>query len=263
MSLDALAPALDCIRRAQAGQLASDSDLVADAVDVVVAATAETYAQQSAGYAALRGYETTKCEEYMTAKLLGTVRASIASGRLPGLDAGRWRLLDLGAGHGRDLLRFLTEPDIIPVGVENASGFAAILHKLERERHLPPGCVVVTDMRDLSLLADATFQCVRSHAALHHLPALSGAVGADQAVAEGRRVLVRGGILYIVVKAGQGVQVIDTREGLGPRFFQLFTPRMLTDMLRRHRFDVLHLEARVSERATGPVDWLFCLARAH
>ncbi len=262
MPVPTFTAALETIRRAQAAPTSSSSERVAEAVEEIVASTSGTYTKESAAYAELRGYQTSSRDEYMTETLLRTVREAIAHGRISRPKDDRWRLLDIGTGHGRDLVRFSREPDVVPVGIENASGFIDLLKRLEKEHRVPPGSVVAADMRDLSMFGDATFECVRNHATLHHLPVVSPMVGADVAVREARRVLVPGGIFEVFVKAGEGVEAIDTQEGIGQRFFQLFTPELLRSLLGRHRFVVEHFEERTSERPSGTVEWLFCLASA-
>src|SRR5215208_707153 len=125
---DALLHALEMIRLAQSGHGThlTEDDLRA-AVEQVVSVTADTYTRESASYAELREQRPSAWDEYMTDILLRTVRHGIAEGRLPAPRDGRWRLLDVGAGHGRDLLRFAQESDTAPVALENAPGFVALL----------------------------------------------------------------------------------------------------------------------------------------
>jgi SAM-dependent methyltransferase len=257
-----LAAVLDTIRRAQVGDLPADSVDVTRALEELVAETASVYTQKSSLYAERRGDGPSEFDESMTAMLLATVRAGIDDGSLAAPSGRRWRLLDVGAGPGRDVHRFLQEPDVCPVAVENAPGFVEILRERVARLGMPDTCVVAADMRDLSPLADETFVCVRNHATLHHLPVIALGVGADAAVAEARRVLVPGGVFHVLVKAGVGIELIDTEEGMGPRFFQLFTAELLGELLTRHRFEIMHMEERVSDRPAGAIPWWFCLSRA-
>ncbi len=253
--------AIERIKEAQTGGTVDRNSLAA-AVDLVVDETARTYTRESDSYAAVRNDEPTDWDEVMNRLLLETVRTRLESGALQPTQSGKWRLLDVGAGHGRDFVRFANEPDIEPIALDNSDGFVALLTRVAEENHLSPASVVVADMRDLSALDDGVFQCVRNHATLHHLPVLGPGIGADQAVEETRRVMVDGGIFYVLVKAGDGIQTIDTGEGLGGRFFQLFTEELLVDLLTRHAFSIDYLVERVEPRSTGDVDWLFCLAIA-
>jgi SAM-dependent methyltransferase len=257
----AVAEAIELIKEAQSGA-GIDATSISGAVDLLVEETAETYTRESDSYAAVRDSAPTEWDEVMNRMLLKTVRERIEAGRLHATEARKWRLLDVGAGHGRDFLRFAEEPDIEPIALDNSHGFVELLVQTAVENGLPPASVVVADMRDLSLFDADVFQCVRNHATLHHLPVIDRGVGADRAVEETRRVMVDGGIFYVLVKAGDGIQMIDTGEGLGGRFFQLFTEDLLADLLTRHAFSIHHLTERTEPRPSGDVKWLFCLAIA-
>jgi SAM-dependent methyltransferase len=194
--------------------------------------------------------------------MLSLVRSRIASRELPLRTNEKWRLLDVGAGYGRDVLRFSQEPDVAPVALENAPGFVALLKGLQESGELAADAVIAADMRAMVDVADGSFHCVRNHATLHHLPVVGQGLGADEAVRECRRILVKGGVFYVLVKAGEGLNMIDTKEGIGGRFFQLFTPSLLGQLLRRHDFDIAHMEELVEARGSANVPWVFSLAVA-
>ncbi|MCZ7458627.1 class I SAM-dependent methyltransferase [Streptomyces sp. WMMC940] len=260
--MDSLQDAIRVIEQDQMDPGVLGRDVVVAAVDEVVRGTAAAYTKQSASYEQAREAAPWKWDEYLTATLLERVRSRIADGSLPLGGATRWRMLDVGAGYGRDVLRFAEEPDIEPVALENAGGFVRYLRRAQDEGRIGPDGVMVTDMRDLSVIEDGRFHCIRVHATLHHLPLVSHGLGADAAVAGFRRVLAPGGVLYVLVKSGTGVNVIDTGEGLGGRFFQLFTSASLRQLLERHSFSVVQMEEAVEPRSSGNVDWLFALAVA-
>jgi len=255
------ASAVDVVRTVQSGVCVRRAD-VASAIEVLVRATSDSYENEGVGYAERRGRGTSPWDEYLTEALLQCVRTRIAAGRLPVDLKGRWRLLDVGAGPGRDLVRLSHETDILPFALENSPLFVRLLADVAAKLGLPPSAVVAADMRDLSALDDASFQCVRSHATLHHLPVVGEGLGADVAVAETRRVLDTGGVFSVLAKAGTGVEMIDTKEGMGQRFYQLFSSSLMTELLERNRFTVVRIEDRVSHRPAGDVDWMFCLAAA-
>ncbi|QJS99677.1 class I SAM-dependent methyltransferase [Streptomyces asoensis] len=257
-----LQDAMRVIEQDQADPGVLTRDVVSAAVDEVVRATAAAYTEQSASYEQAREAQPWKWDEYLTTTLLERVRSRIADGSLSLGAAPQWRLLDVGAGYGRDVLRFAGEPDIEAVALENADGFVEYLRRAQDEGRIGPDGVLVTDMRDLGGIEDGCFHCIRNHATLHHLPLVSHGLGADAAVAGFRRVLAPGGVLYVLVKAGSGVNVIDTGEGLGGRFFQLFTPTLLRQLLERHSFSIVQMEEAVEPRSSGNVDWLFALAVA-
>lgn len=262
MGTDSLAWALDLLRSAQVGDGGIDDDELDRAVDLVVGFTADSYSRHSERYTATRGLLTTAWEERLTRVLLSTVRRQIAEDRAPSPPGPRWHLLDVGAGSGRDLLRLAEEPDVAPTALDNSTEIIRHLRKLAAADSLPAESVAQGDMRDLSAFPDARFHCVRNHASLHHLPLLSVGRGADLAIAESRRVLVTGGVLYLLVRAGDGLATIDTDEGLGPRVFQLFSPESLAELLARHNLRTLRLEEVVSKRGQEDLRWLFCTATA-
>lgn len=245
----------------QAG-VAVSTDLLADAVDCLVDETRRTYSARAGTYARARRTTSSPDEAYFDDQMLHLVRARIREGLLRGEPGGCWRLLDVGAGHGRDVARLSAEPDVTPVALDNCEAFADMLGGLRDARVLGERDVIVADMRDLRPLRDGTFHCVRNHATLHHLPVLHGRLGADGAVAEARRVLAPGGVFHVLVKAGTGVALIDTGENLGSRFYQLFTPELLAELLGRHDFATVHSERHVEMRGRQRVDWLFALAVA-
>jgi SAM-dependent methyltransferase len=252
--------AIEVIRQAQRSADVS-CGVLADAIEEVARATGETYTRQSASYAKVRDAQPWEWDVYLEELLLALVRSRIAAGRLP-CSGARWRLLDVGAGYGRDVLRLAKEPDIEPVALEYSEGFVEALRSLQDQGRLDRGAVIDADMREMASVPDGSFQSVRNHATLHHLPVVPGGLGADAAVAEARRVLVAGGVFYVLVKEGTGVEMIDTGEGLGGRFFQLFTRSLLTELISRHSFLMIHLEDGIEVRPSGEVPWLFALAIA-
>lgn len=260
MGTESLDRALDLLRLAQAGHKGVDERELDRAVDRVVEFTAESYSRHSDRYSSTRGLRTTAWEERLTRILLSTVRRQIADHRASSPPGPRWRLLDVGAGSGRDLLRLAEETDVEPTALDNSSEMIHHLRRLAAAEGLPPESVVQGDMRDMSAFAAGTFHCVRHHASLHHLPLLSPGRGVDMAISESRRILVAGGVLYVLVRAGDGLATIDTDEGLGPRVFQLFSPESLTKVIERHDLRTLRIEEVVSKRDQQDLRWIFCTA---
>ena len=129
-------------------------------------------------------------------------------------------LLDVGAGYGRDVIRLAKQPDIVRSRLSIRDGFVKVLQALQRDGILRnDGANFKGDMRDYTHTYDKLlFQCVRNHATSDHCLEVDDDLGADAAVAEARRVLVRGGVFYVMVKEGVGVDLIDRGEGLGEGF---------------------------------------------
>jgi len=254
--------AIEVIRLAIRGVGTAPRNELRAAIETVVEATTATYSFESGKYAKASASHSRTHDVYITQLVLRFVRDRIARGDLSVGAGQKWRLLDVGAAYGRDVLRFLREPDIDPVALENAHGFIAELRRLQRRGKLGPNAVVVADMRNMTTVASESFQCVRNQAALHHLPVVGDGLGADAAVSECRRVLARGGVFSVTVKTGDGVKLIDTGEGIGGRFFQLFTPTLLRGLLERHFLEIVHIEEFVEPRSLGDVPWLFALAIA-
>ena len=253
--------AVRVIETSQSAWHESMFDELRDAVEVVVKATSDTYTRENDLYSWIRQASTWSWDGYIYRTLLALVRSRISDGRLrhPGT---RWRLLDVGAGDGQGTLRFGKEPDIEPIALDNSAGFLRVLRELESSGALGPGGVISADMRDLAVIPDSSYACVRCHATLHHLPVVPAGLGADAAVAEARRVLVAGGVYCVLVKAGAGIGFIDTGEGLSGRFYQLFSRCQLAGLLERHSFQVVHLEENTEPRPSSDIPWLFALAVA-
>jgi ubiquinone/menaquinone biosynthesis C-methylase UbiE len=169
-------------------------------------------------------------------------------------------MLDVGAGYGRDVVRFSKEEDIDVAAVEIADGFLDRLRQLQVAGVLGPKAVVKADMRHMPTIPDQTIHCVRNNAALHHLPVTPEGLGADEAIAEAWRILVDGGVLLVLVRGGDGALLLDTREGLGPRFYQLFTPPLLAALLQRHGFSIVEEETLTESREGGDVVWVMAIA---
>lgn len=262
MSKADVTSAVEVIRREQAAPQTTPPHELIKAIETVVRATAETYTRESEAYTQARTSQPWEQDARMSDLLLRLVRSRITSGELPISTYRKWRLLDVGAGYGRDVLCFSREPDIDPVALENAPGFITALRRLQDNGQLGKESVIAGDMRDMAAIPTRSFHCVRNHATLHHLPVVSGGLGADAAVSECRRVLAPGGVFYVLVKAGDGVRMIDTKEGLGGRFFQLFTRSMLMGLLDRHAFKTVHMEELVEPRGSTDVPWIFSLAVA-
>jgi SAM-dependent methyltransferase len=154
------------------------------------------------------------------------------------------RVVDLGAGPGLDTV-LLAERGLRAFGIDFSMG---MLRAGRREF----GAVRIQGDARRVPLATASMDGVWAKASLLHLQREDVAL----ALAEVRRILRPGGVLFVSLKAGSGAATETGRYGL-PRFFQYWTDDGLDDALDAHAFDVLR---RTTDE--GPRDlWLGRLAR--
>jgi ubiquinone/menaquinone biosynthesis C-methylase UbiE len=154
------------------------------------------------------------------------------------------RVVDLGAGPGLDTV-LLVERGLRAVGVDFSMG---MLRAGRREF----GAVRIQgDARRLPV-ATTSIDGVWAKASLLHLQRDDVAL----ALAEVRRVLSPGGVLFVSLKAGTGAATETARYGL-PRFFQYWTDDALDAVLDAHGFAVLR---RTTDEGAG-AEWLTRLAR--
>jgi SAM-dependent methyltransferase len=235
---------------------------LAQAIDMIVIHTRETYEEEARAYEKVRGSEISLEDTRLNRLLLDSVRARLALGLIDSTDPAAWRLLDVGAGYGRDAKFFGMQTDVRVSVIDNCSSFIKILRDRASSGDLILDRVTYADMRNLSTIATGSYECVRNHATLHHLPLAPYGLGADAAVSETRRILVRGGVFHCFVKGGSGIAVTDTEEGLGRRFYQFFTEQSLRELLKRHELEPFHCETIVESRPAGDVGWLLMLGYA-
>ncbi len=155
------------------------------------------------------------------------------------------RILDAGCGPGRDacLLR-LAGADV--VGLDLARAMLREARTLDVER------LCQADLRRLPL-ASKSFQAVWCFAALGHLP--PAAVPA--ALQEFRRLVQRGGWLYLVVRKGRGVRTAAW-DGSLPRYLTDFTLDRLTADLQTASFTPIECH---TWPAADTRPWLHLIAR--
>jgi len=75
------------------------------------------------------------------------------------------------------------------------------------------------------------------------------------------RVLKSRGLLYALVKAGDGLEVHDTGEELGGRIFQFFSHKTFNDIITRNNFTILYTSDVVELRGDTVIDWILLIAQ--
>jgi ubiquinone/menaquinone biosynthesis C-methylase UbiE len=217
-----------------------------------------SYDAISGKYAEIRGNKPQQVEINDWNKLLNLAREKAKLGLL-GDNNGNLNLLDIGTGSGRDIKYASKIADIRVIGIDNSDGFIELLHQLEMKKEIPTGSYFKADMRNLSHFSEGYFDIVRNNASLVHLPLIKKGYMADLAISESFRVLKNNGILYLLVREGDGLELIDTEEGLGVRFYQLFTKKKLLDLVTRNGFKNIELWTRPSSR-NKEVMWIALMA---
>ena len=106
-----------------------------------------------------------------------------------------------------------------------------------------------------------TFDVVRHCASLVHFPITEKGKMLDRAISESHRVLKNKGITHIIVKEGDGLDYIDTNEGLGGRIFQLHTEQSIRTVLERNKFEIVELTHMEEKRPKSTVKWITVIAQ--
>lgn len=174
-------------------------------------------------------------------------------------------LLDCGFGSGRDLL-IASELGYNGFGCELCEKYYT---RFKTDFPDFKEKVRLEDMRNLSF-EDSSFDIVRHNASFLHMPLLGKGYTIHKALNESWRVLRPGGTIYVYTKAGTNFCLIDTKEGFGPRPFQLFTKNLMYKTLMECGFSVTYLEIikkeRVSQQLNGEgkkqiISWVEAIAR--
>lgn len=166
------------------------------------------------------------------------------------------KLFDCAFGSGRDLL-IAQKLGYDVFGCELSeflySDFLAHT-KFEKEK------LVNTDFRSIPY-PDETFDVVRHNASFLHLPVIGKGYTVHQCLEESSRILKKTGYLYVYTKEGTDFVTIDTGEGLGPRSFQLYDERLLTDVLLDCGFVVKCINHYLRERNGTIIKWIEAFAQ--
>ena len=169
-------------------------------------------------------------------------------------------VLDVGTGPGRDIKFMYSKGVKRAVGLDNSEEFIKILKELQEKREIPKNSFVKGDMLDIPF-DNESFDIVRQNASLLHIPITTKGEMLDKAIQESYRVLKENGILFVSVKKGKGVQLIDTKEGLGARIYQMHTVKSITKILEEHHFYILDIIEIEEQRKDSKIDWINVIAK--
>lgn len=164
-------------------------------------------------------------------------------------------VLDVAAGSGRDLL-YGQQLGLEMFGCDICEEFI----RNYNEKYIDKAPIYVYGNAYELPFEDESFLVVRQNASLVHTPLIYKGKGADLAISESYRVLKDGGILYLLVKKGKGIKVVDTNEGLGERIFQYYDEDDLTELLRRNNFEIFSMDELTEKRKTILIRWIVCVA---
>ena len=216
--------------------------------------TKETYDKMCIDYSALRTEELHEFEQKVWDTLVDYTNRYIQPNKPEDI-----HLLDVGTGHGRDVL-YSTKLGYNTKGIDNSDGFIKILKEYERTGKLKPNSIVKCDMRSLEF-ENESFNVVRQHATLLHLPIIAHGYTVDLALSETHRVLKPKGLMNVIVKTGEGFDFVDSGEGLGGRVFQFFTHKTLNEVITRNGFTILQTSDEFGKRKVGTVSWISVIAQ--
>lgn len=221
--------------------------------ETLIDITKNTYNATGEKYAEVRTFELLEFDKIVWNKLLSSINEQI------GKDYKNLKLLDVGTGHGRDL-KYALELGFDAIGVDNADTFINGLEKLAKENIIPKDSFVKADMRNLPF-EDNSFDIVRQQASLLHLPIVSKGYTVDKAIEENYRILKENGLLYVLVKKGDGIQYVDTNEGLGGRIFQFHNDNTIENLVKRNGFEIINITNEVENRKGKIVEWIMIIAK--
>ncbi|OVE77404.1 hypothetical protein BVX98_02545, partial [bacterium F11] len=168
---------------------------------------------------------------------------------------GPLRLLDVGTGPGRHLVYLNQQDDVIADGVEIAAPFIEILKTLKEANQIND--IFPVSMSNMEGIPDSQYDVVRAQASLLH--SLDGAVGigAARVIREVHRVLRPGGVLFVLVKEGEGLST----DKAGKRIFQLYTKESLERLLQQNGFQVIESKIKTDNRKGRASGWVSALAQ--
>jgi len=241
------------LTQCQATSLASDAAKADDLAEALMNATRSAYDRVCREYATRRGDRPHSGDRRHWKAVADRLKARRDAA--PDVPV---TILDVGTAFGRDI-EYATALGFQITGIDNSWGFIDLLRERERKREIPSGSYLRLDMRDLQFFASHSFDFVRHNASLVHMPVIGPGFSVDLALSETRRVLKHDGLVYVSVKQGPGLKIIDSGEGFGPLAFQLYTDTLLKAVLARNEFRIVWSDSRPSSRGSG-ASWLAVIA---
>lgn len=169
-------------------------------------------------------------------------------------------ILDVGTGPGRDIKYIYSKGVKKVIGLDNSEGFIKLLKELATKKEIPEDSFVKGDMLNLPF-DNNTFDIVRQNASLLHIPITTKGEMLDKVMQENHRVLKENGLLYVSVKKGEGVQYIDTKDGLRGRIFQLHTIETITKVVEQNKFQILSTKEEEEQRNGNIINWIYIIAK--
>ncbi|MBI4355731.1 MAG: HEAT repeat domain-containing protein [Candidatus Omnitrophica bacterium] len=164
-------------------------------------------------------------------------------------------ILDAGTGPGRDAAWFQHQGRDA-VGVDVSSGMLR-----EAQQRYPRLPLAQMDLPQLGV-SDDSVAGVWDNASFHHLLPEAAA----QALKEFHRVLHPGGLLFLRVKRGDGIEV--QRDPAYPdeeRSFRLYQEEELRQVVATHGFDIIEsgvqLDSPTSKQPARNIEWVYLFAR--
>ena len=222
--------------------------------EFLIEITKNTYNKMSEKYAKVRKYEISDLDKRAWSKLLNYINRYTGDRNYKDV-----KLLDIGTGSGRDI-KYASNLGFDVIGIDNSDAFITMLEKLEQTQEIPKNSFRKADMRNLPF-DNNSFDVVRQQASLVHLPMITKGYTADKAIEENHRVLKENGLLYIFTKKGDGIQYVDTKEGLGGRIFQFYDENTIKDLVERNGFKILEIMTERENRNGTIVDLIIVIAQ--
>jgi len=231
----------------------NNTSIMSELAEKLIEITRDTYNKMAEKYSEVRTMELLEFDKKVWNKLLNYVNKYLDE------DYKKLKLLDIGAGHGRDL-KYAFDIGFNAIGVDNSEKFIDCLKELAINNLIPNNTFVKADMRELPF-ENESFDIVRQQATLLHFPIVDKGYTVDKALEESYRVLKKNGLLYVLVKKGEGIEYVDTNEGLGGRIFQFYNEKIISDLVERNGFKIISVTDEEENRKGKIVEWIMVIAQ--